>query len=304
MKKILTVSALLLQMMTQAQINFDNYTYTAPENWLVQKNKDFIMLAQSQDVSAGCVVQILLPTTSSGNLEKNAKDVFNMMYPGWEYRNTGEKEHDLFKGHTAQGLEYCRMEAQVKKVRADGYYYDYEDGVALVIGVEKQIVIIAARHNRLLACECKRKYNLWSRFFKSFTISNAVAPTVAGETISEKIVGLWKTAESMVVSDYVFAANGNYQHGGAIGSTSTSRDQYYEYIHMKSYSFTGDGSYSITTNQLTLKKRGAKSPEKIPIRFETVNHGGTGWTDRLYMMRKDVAGEYEVSYEKKEKGDN
>jgi hypothetical protein len=298
MKKILTVSFLLMQMMTQAQINFDNYTYTVPENWLVQKNRDFIMLAQSQDVSAGCVVQILLPTISSGNLEKDAKDVFNMMYPGWEYRNTGEKEHDLFKGHTAQGLAYCRMEAQVKKVRADGYYYDYEDGVALVIGVEKQIVIIAARHNRLLACECKRKYNLWNRFFKSFTITNAVSPAIAGGDISQKIIGLWKTAESMVVSDYVFAANGNYQHGGAIGSTSTNRDQFYEYIHMKSYSFTGDGSYSINANQLTLNKRGAKTPEKIPIRFESVNHGGTGWKDRLYMMGNDVAGEYEVSYER------
>ena len=94
MKKILTVSFLLLQMITQAQIDFENYSYTAPENWLVQKNKDFILLAQSQDPGAGCVVQILLPANSSGNLEKDAKDVFNMMYPGWEYRNTGEKEHD------------------------------------------------------------------------------------------------------------------------------------------------------------------------------------------------------------------
>jgi hypothetical protein len=67
---------------------------------------------------------------------------------------------------------------------------------------------------------------------------------------------------------------------------------------MKSYSFTGDGSYSINANQLTLNKRGAKTPEKIPIRFESVNHGGTGWKDRLYMMGNDVAGEYEVSYER------
>jgi len=303
MKKILTASALLLHITTQAQINFHSYTYTAPENWLVQKNKDFIMLAQSQDGNMGCVIQILLPNNSSGNLEKDAKDVFNMMYPGWEYRNSGEKEHDLFKGYTTQGLPYCRMEAEVKKARPDGHYYDYEDGVALVIGIEKQLVIIAARHNRLLACECRRKYNLWSRFFQSFKIANAKATTTIGTAPAEKIVGLWKTAESMVVSDYVFAANGNYQHGGAIGSTSTSRDQNYVYIHMKSYSFTGDGSYSVTGNQLTLKKRGAKTPEKIPIRFETVNHGGTGWKERMYMMGNGVAGEYEVGYEKKEKGD-
>lgn len=300
-KKIILLPASIFPLIAFAQIGFADYEYTVPENWFVQKNKDFIMLAQSQEVSNGCVIQILLPNASSGNLEEDAKGVFNMMYPGWEYRNTGEKQFDLVKGYTAQGLEYCRMEAPVKKVRADGYYYDYEDGIAWVIGVGKQIVIIAARHNRLLACECHRKYNLWKRFFKSFNIKNVTVPKNTSEDAAKRIVGVWKTAESMVISDYVFAANGNYQHGGAIGSSSSSRDQYFEYIHMKSYSFEGDGSYSIANNLLSLKKRGAQEVEKRPIRFEKVDHGGTGWKERMYLMGRDVAGEFEVGYEKVEK---
>jgi hypothetical protein len=298
MKKIfISVLAISIQIMSSAQVSFNDYEYTAPENWLVQKNKDFIMLSQTAEPANGCVIQILLPTTTSGNLEKDVKDVFNMMYPGWQYRNEGEKQYDLFKGRTEQGLDYCRMEAPMKKVRADGYYYDYEDGSASVIAVNNQVMIIAARHNRLLACECKRKYNLWNRFFNSFIVKNVSVPANKRDT-ANKLVGLWKTAESMVVSDYVFAANGNYQHGGAIASSSSSRDHYYEYIHIKSYSFAGDGSYVVSNNQLTLKRRGSKTEEKIPIRFELVNHGGTGWKERMYMRGKDAAGTYESAYEK------
>lgn len=305
MKKIKNTIPLAICLLTHivpyAQKSFDDYTFTTPENWMVQKNKDFIMLAQSQDPGAGCVIQILLPAASSGNLEQDAKNVFGMMYPGWEYRNTGEKQHDLVKGHTAQGLEFCMMQAPMKKVRADGFYYDYEDGSALVIGLEKQMVIIAARHNRLLSCECDRKYDLWKRFFKSFTIKNALLPKTKPEEASKQIIGVWKIAESMAVSDYVFAANGNFSHGGAIATSSTSRDQQYEYLHIKSYSFEGDGSYSIFNNVLTLKKRGAKEPDKKEIRFEKVNHGGTGWKDRMYMLGKDVTGYYETRYEKQVK---
>lgn len=295
---MLTIASILMQLTAHAQTAFDDYSFTTPENWLVQKNKDFLLLAQSQDPNAGCVIQVLLPSASSGNLEQDAKGVFALMYPGWEYRNTGEKHHDLVKGHTPQGLEYCMMQAPMKKMRPDGYYYDYEDGSALVIGVEKQMVIIAARHNRLLACECDRKYNLWKRFFKSFTIKNVTAPASKAEEPSKRIIGVWKIAETMAVSDYVFAANGNFSHGGAIASSSTSRDQHYEYLHIKSYSFEGDGNYTITGNTLTLKKKGAGEAEKKEIRFEKVNHGDTGWKERMYMMGRDAAGEYEACYEK------
>lgn len=293
-----TIAGMLMQLAAHAQTSWDDYVFTVPQNWIIQKNKDFIMLAQSQDPTSGCVVQILLPTESSGNLEQDVQGVFAMMYPGWEYRNAGEKQHDLIKGHTTQGLEYCMMEAPMKKVRPDGFYYDYEDGSALVIGLGKQVVIIATRHERLIACQCRRDYNLWKRFFHSFTVKNAPVPKNSDEDPATRIIGLWKTAESMVVSDYAFAANGHYKHDGAIASSSTSRDQNYEYLHIKSYSFEGDGTYSITKKELSLLRRGAAAAEKRLVRFEKVNHGSTGWKDRMVMLDKDVAGVYEVRYEK------
>lgn len=102
----------------------------------------------------------------------------------------------------------------------------------------------------------------------------------------------------MVVSDYIFAANGNYQHGGAIGTSTTTSDFNYNYIHYKNYSFEGDGSYSIAGNRLMLRKKTSTNPETVQIRFEKSNRGGAGWTDRVYMLQKDAAGEFEVCYEK------
>ena len=104
---------------------------------------------------------------------------------------------------------------------------------------------------------------------------------------------------STALTEYIFAANGNYKFIGVGGSTTTRSDANYDYIYIKTSAFTGDGSYAVTNNQLTIKGRGAR-PEQIPIRFDKVNHGGTGWKDRIY-MRKISSGdgkEYEVCYEK------
>jgi hypothetical protein len=191
------------------------------------------------------------------------------------------------------------MEAGMSVTNADGRYYT-EEGTALVISAGSQIVIIAARHERLISCECRNNYNLWKRFFRSFTVRNAAVPVKKGEDPSQLIIGYWKTAENMVISDYLFAANGKFQHAGAFGNTSTSSDFNYDYIHYKSWSWEGDGSYSINGNHLTLKKRGS-SPEELQVRFEKINHGGTGWKDRMYIIRKDNYSENEAGYEKQTK---
>ena len=113
---------------------------------------------------------------------------------------------------------------------------------------------------------------------------------------------MWKIdAVGVVAGDYVFAANGNYQHAGGLGSSTTTSDMYYTYIYNRSYPFEGDGSYTISGNRLTLKKRSGNNPEQVRFRFEKVNHGGTGWKDRIYLLKRDAYGENESLYEKKEK---
>lgn len=279
--------------------DWGDYSFIPPPGWQQQQTKEYIMLTQTQNVQEGCVITILPPMQSSGNIEADARTLFNMMYPGWSHRYTGEKREDVSRGFTAQGLEYWLIEAPMHRARPDGYYYDHEDGAMWVIGLGKQIAVVSARHNRLIACYCHHNYENWRRFFNSFTVKGQLPAAGSKEDLSKKILGDWMALGSTALTEYIFAANGNYKFIGVGGSTVTRSDANYDYIYIKTSSFTGDGSYSIANNQLMLKGRN-RGVEKVPVRFDKVNHGGTGWKDRLY-LRKISAGdgkEYEVCYEK------
>lgn len=282
-------------------IDLNDYDFTTPDKWQLQKNKDHLLI---QNMASGCLIRILEPQPSSGNLEQDAKAVFDIMYAGWQYQKSGEPQYVLSKGFLPKGLEYYMIEAGMSKLSADGSRYDgFEEGAALVVKAATQIVIISARHNTSMMAhgDCQRKYETWRRFFNSFTVKNISLPENKDEDISTRIIGSWSQTESGASSEYVFAANGNYAFYGALGITSTSRDYNYEYLHIKTYSFQGDGSYSISGNQLALKKRSNNNSEYARFRFEKVNHGGTGWKDRLWLLKKDSVGEIEVCYEKKDK---
>ena len=118
---------------------------------------------------------------------------------------------------------------------------------------------------------------------------------------SKSFPGAWTQSGSGVLTEYIFAANGNFQFIGAYGTTSTVSQNYADYIEIKSSAWQGDGSYAIKGNQLNLKKRGDPAVEQVQFRFEKVNHGGTGWRDRLYMLKTDLTlgKPYEVCYEKR-----
>jgi hypothetical protein len=295
-KSFLLVLYITITIMLHAQsqrsdvVSMRDYEFLAPEGWQAQNNGDHILF---QNMQSGCLIRVVAPQPSSGDLEQDANAVFDLMYTGWQYRNSGTDQYMLSKGYLSKGLEYCMKEAAVSNAN------EWQDGAALIVRAGSQIVIISVRHNSSMMAhnDCLRKYNTWRRFFNSFTVKNATLPKASEEDPAKRIVGLWKVVAGMVVSDYIFAANGHYQHGGAIGTSSTTTDDHYKYTHYTSYSFEGDGNYSIGDKRLMLAKKGAAS-EVIPIRFEKVNHSDNRWIDRLYMLKTDVAGEYEVCYEK------
>src|SRR5688572_1940636 len=79
-------------------ITFSDYTFIAPQGWFLQDNKNFLSLSQSQSAGEGCLILVIPPQPSSGNLETDAKNIFDMMYPGWNYRNSRNRKFDLVKG--------------------------------------------------------------------------------------------------------------------------------------------------------------------------------------------------------------
>lgn len=297
---ILVILVMATPVAAQTATDWNTYSFITPDKWHSFKDKDHIILSQSQNRNEGCAITIIAPQVSSGDLETDAKSVFGLMYPDWQFRFTGEKQYTLSKGYTAQGFEYFMMEAPVHKMRPDGFYYDYEDGVACVIGFNKQVVIVSARHNRLLSCYCFHHYENWGRFFNSFKITNQTAPKYTEEAVSKRIIGSWLAMGSGALTEYIFAANGNYQFIGAYSSASKTTRGSDDYLEIKTSSWKGDGSYTIRNDQLLFKRYNDKNAEQVRFRFDKVNHGGTGWKDRLYMLKVSSGDgkEYEVCYEK------
>ncbi|MGK2860872.1 MAG: hypothetical protein ACSLE0_03005, partial [Chitinophagaceae bacterium] len=73
----------------------NDYEFIAPDKWQLQKNNDHFLI---QNMQSGCQIRILEPQPSSGNLEQDANAVFELMYNGWSYQNTGDKKFTLAKG--------------------------------------------------------------------------------------------------------------------------------------------------------------------------------------------------------------
>jgi hypothetical protein len=278
-------------------ISISDYKFIAPERWYGSKGKDYILLQSASSPERGCLIGISAPQASSGNLENDAKNIFNQLYAGWQYRFTGEKHDVIAKGISPQGYEFCMVEASMQKPRPDGYYYDYEKGSVYVIRVGKQIIIITGRHERgEMVCFCDYQYEYWRRFFNSFAVNNYNPSKEVNDNSSKRIIGSWQSIGGSALVKYIFAGNGQYAF---IGAYSTTRRIDYSTVELKTSGFKGDGSYALKGSQMILTKAGSER-EVMQYRLEQVNHSSAGWTDRLYILAKSTIDgkDYEVCYEK------
>ena len=265
-------------------ITLNDYEFNPPAGWAVQRNTDHLSMRNPQ---SGCRIQIFEPRAPSGSLEQVSLTVFEQMYAGWQFRQTGERQYLLSTGVLPKGLDYFMMEAEISK--DGGEFGGILNGASLIVKAGSQIVIIAALHASLMPDhrQCWATYATWRRFFNSFTVRNTPIVMEAEGERSRRIVGRWAMTEGLAVRQYVFAANGTYTSGGAFGSAATGAIA----------DASRNGGYSMAGDQLTMSTpRGTE--EQVRLRFERVNHGGTGWRDRLYMLKKDAFGENEVSYER------
>jgi hypothetical protein len=266
-------------------ITLNDYEFIPPEGWVVQRNTDDLLL---QNPQSGCLIRIFEPQATSGNLEQVSRAVFEQMYVGWQFRQTRERRYLLSTGVLPKGLDYFMTEAEMSKDGAE--LGGFQDGAALIVKAGSQIVIIAVRHASLMSDHrrCVVTYATWRRFFNSFTVRNTPIVREAEGELSRRIVGRWAMTEGLAVGEYVFAANGTYASGGAFGSSASGAVS----------NASRDGRYSMAADQLIMS-RPVGTVEQVRFRFERVNHGGTGWRDRLYMLKKDAFGETEVSYERR-----
>jgi hypothetical protein len=266
-------------------ITLDDYEFTPPQGWLVQRKPDHIVTRNPQ---SGCLIQILAPRVMSDNLEQVARAVLEQMYAGWQFRKAGKEQYVLSTGILPKGLDYFMMEAEMTK--EGGEFGGIQHGAVLIVKAGSQIVIMPVLHASLMSDHrgCWATYATWRRFFNSFTVRNTPIASETEDELSRRIVGRWAMTEGLAVGEYEFAADGTYTSGGTFGSATT----------LAVIDGSSDGGYALAGDQLIMS-RPPGITEQVRLRFDRVNHGGTGWTDRLYMLKKDAGGEYEVSYERR-----
>jgi hypothetical protein len=270
-----------------APFTLGDYEFIPPQGWQVQRQGNHVRM---QNMESGCLILLTEPQPSSGNLEQDAMAVFDMMYKGWQPRKDGPQRFLMSKGVLPKGMPFVLIEALMGKLNPDGASFaGFEDGAALVVGSGNQYALIAVRHSDLPGHVSCLRYEGWRRFFNSFTLKNVPIAKTADDG-ARRIVGRWSSSESGAAGDYTFAGNGRYSYGG-VGASSGQHP----------VGFEGDGSYSVSGSRLTMMRRGAQA-EQVAIRFVQVNQGGTGWIERLCMVRADAMGmENEACYRRQDR---
>jgi hypothetical protein len=277
----------------------EQYRYIPPQDWNTKKGNGFITFTQPPSNGQSCVLTLISPQQSSGNLGTDAQAIFSQMYQGWKFNYDGERQYEFIKGRTKQGLEYCMMEASMVRQRPGEESWDYETGAAVAIGIGKQMAIVALRHEPIgLYCKCRHRYDYWGRFLSSFAVENFSPVLQGNEADTRRIIGSWMFSGQGTIGEYIFAANGRYQYIGGYGSvTQITR----EMIEIKSSVFDGDGSYTIQGDKISFRKKG-QAPESNPFRFEIRKKGTGTWTDYICIVNEhppDGGKPYEVCYEKR-----
>jgi hypothetical protein len=265
-------------------ITLSDYEFIPPAGWVVQRKPDHFLMRNPQ---SGCGIQIFEPRVIPASLEQVSRAALEQMYAGWQFRKTGEQQYLLSTGVLPKGLHYFMTEAEMSK--EGGEFGGIMNGAALVVKAGSQIVIIGALHASLMPDHrgCWATYATWRRFFNSFTVRNTPTVRETEDELSRRIVGTWAMSGGLAVGEYVFRADGTYSSDGAFGTPDSGVS-----------GVSGGGDYALAGDQLVMSTR-AGTTKEVQLRFDRVNRGGTGWKDRLYMLKKDAHGEYEVSYEKR-----
>ncbi len=243
-----------------------------------------------------CGITINAPVAASGDLAQQANDILVQGYMAQGYQVLDDNYGtnligNRTQGRSPKGWDWVELRAELRKTGPSP-----ERGHILLVGLGSQVVPILGYSPENDGCTQLAHDNTagiigelrWRQLAYSLDFSGLTASAVS-------VVGQWSLFQANSGQEYVFAANGRYQHWGGL---TTAHQISSTEIELVTSSFTGDGAWKVEGDVLALFPDG-RAPEAYLFRvFEHHSISATGVVRKdvkLGLMKQDVAGPYELA---------
>jgi hypothetical protein len=279
--------------------SLSNYVYVAPAGWITTSYPDGIVLSSpAYNTGEKCNITLWPMRTPGGNLQADANSLFNDVFKSFVPKQSSTQP-SVIKGTSAQGWDYLMIK---QPIGIPGGDYQTMFGFVFVAQLDDQLAAISGISKDPLVSSCfgLQLTNVWPAFFYSLQFKNW-NPSGHQSSLVKKLFGAWTTVTASAGDRFVFAPNGRF--AGAAAAQRYYRISSTEVLRIAD-AFFGDGTYSISNNQIILTHDNDKNnPEIGLLRIEQESmDGGRNWIEKLYLLRKSVVdgSEYEVCYDKQD----
>ena len=274
-----------------------NYIYKVPGGWTTAQYPDGIVLSPPlSNTGEKCNITLWPMRPASGNLQNDAGSLFKEVFKTFVPKQ-GSTQPSIIKGTSSQGWDYFIIKQGIVMPGGD---YQAMFGFVFVARLDNQLAAISgiSKDPMISSCFGLMSTNVWSNFFYSLQFKNWNRQGQQSPLL-QQLPGVWTAATGTASDRFVFAPNGRF--AGAAAAQRYAQISSTELLRITDAYF-GDGAYSVTNNQIILIYDNDKSnPENGFIRVEQEsNTGGRTWTDKLYLLRKNVTdgSVFETVYDK------
>jgi len=255
--------------------SFGNYIYSVPSGWKSENNGSSIVLRGPDNSS---VITILPMVKAGGDLDDDMEALFFQVFPGWVADPRIPDHHKLTKGTSPSGWQYYKKEIAI--TRSDNRDAEIYAFVFLARVGDLDAIIAGSYINGsdLLDDEFKTD---WIVFYHSLDFRNYKGSSF---DLSKEIIGRWSAGGSSGMSSDEFRPDGKYVSAAGF-STSHAIDNYTERV--STTAFSGDGTYSVNGNILSMISGKTGKERKTKIRLYYRNDYGS-WILKLGILDVSV----------------
>ena len=281
-----------------SRVTWNGFSFIVPQGMVGTDRTDSFEMTDP-----ACILIASGPLAATGDLAQQALELLVSGFSGLGYQLMDDTLNDAdilsfrTQGRSAGGWEYVELRAQLLRSGSSGD----ERGHIMLVRAGSQVFPIFGYSPTSVGCTQLMSDNgagfvgelRWRELEFSLDFPSATKDDAA---LASAIIGHWSYFQGVSAQEYVFAANGRYQHWGGLGQVHDVSPTEYEIVTSV---FAGDGSYHVKGNVVALFPDGRDAESMLFRIYEKHSaYPTTTTTGKFGLMRKDSAGAYEVPLER------